>query len=139
MSKRIFFVLMLLTFFNSCIFGQLSEDKRMIRQLHELSVTKGKAYDWLEFLCKDIGHRLSGSPQLAAATNYTYYLMKELGFDSVWLQSCKVPHWERGPKEIVRVTGSVEGQFDLSTLALGNTWGTGPNGVSGEVIAVYGL
>ena len=139
MSKRIFFVLMLLTFFNSCIFGQLSEDKRMIRQLHELSVTKGKAYDWLEFLCKDIGHRLSGSPQLAAATNYTYYLMKELGFDSVWLQSCKVPHWERGPKEIVRVTGSVEGQFDLSALALGNTWGTGPNGVSGEVIAVYGL
>jgi len=139
MIRKISYVFMLLTFFSSFIHGQPSEDKAMIGRLHELSVTQGKAYDWLRFLCKDIGHRLSGSPQLAGATNYTYHLMKDLGFDSVWLQPCKVPHWERGPKEIVRVTGSVEGQFELSSLALGNTWGTGPNGVSGEVIAVSGL
>lgn len=137
---KIFYALFSIFLINlPCSTAQNLSDQDRIRLLHEAALTRGRSYEWLEFLCKKIGNRLSGSPQLAAATNYTAGVMRSLSFDTVWLQPCKVPHWERGPREICRVTGSAMGSFDLNVLALGNTWGTGPKGLFGEVIAVRSL
>lgn len=119
--------------------AQDESDNTLIRSLHENAVTDSKAYGWLEYICLNIGHRLSGSPQLAAATHYTKSTMEGLGLDKVWLQPCMVPHWERGNKEECRVINSHLGNFDLNVLALGNTTGTGPNGVKAEVLVVMGL
>ena len=126
-------------FIHTNLAAQDESDDTLIRLLHENAVTDSKAYGWLEYLCLKIGHRLSGSPQLAAATHYTKSTMEGLGLDKVWLQPCMVPHWERGKKEECRVINSALGSFDLNVLALGNTTGTGPNGVKAEVLVVKGL
>ncbi len=115
------------------------EDAFFIRQIHDLALTEGKCYPWLQHLTKQIGGRLSGSPQAAAAVEYTQQMFDTLGLDSVWLQPCMVPHWVRGEREIVRIASSAMGSLDLNALALGNSVGTGGAGISAEIIEVMEL
>jgi acetylornithine deacetylase/succinyl-diaminopimelate desuccinylase-like protein len=91
----------------------------------------------LEYLCLNIGHRLSGSPAAAAAVEWTRQTMEAYGFDTVFLQPVMVPHWVRGKKEIVRVTNSASiGNAELHSIAIGNSVGTGPEGVHAEIVEV---
>lgn len=46
-----------------------------------------------------LGHRLPGSENAARAVRWAKKKMEECELDSVWLQSCPVPHWERGKTE----------------------------------------
>ncbi|MEO1411401.1 MAG: M28 family peptidase [Bacteroidota bacterium] len=116
------------------------EDAFFIRRIYDVALTEGRCYDWLRALSTDYGGRLSGSPQAAAAVEYTRQMLDTLGLDSVWLQACRVPHWERGDTERVRIVNSPsQGSIDLGGLALGNSVGTGPEGLSAEVIEVQGL
>lgn len=114
-------------------------DAFYIREIYNKALTQGKSYPWLDYLCNRIGARLSGTPQAAAAVEYTRQMLDTMGLDSVWIQPCMVPHWQRGEKEVVRVVHSKMGSFDLKALALGNSEGTGPNGLSAEVIEVKRL
>jgi carboxypeptidase Q len=112
-------------------------DKEIIRQLYDNALTEGQSYEMLEYLTTKIGARLSGSPQAAAAVEWSRQVMQQYGFDSVWLQPVMVPHWVRGQKEIGRIVNSKKaGSLDLSICALGNSVGTGPAGVMGNVIEV---
>lgn len=141
MVRKKLFILILLTFSFLNVYGQsdATEDSLLINSLHQQVLTDGKAYEWLEYLSTKIGHRLSGSPQLMAATTYARNLMDGLHLDNIWLQPCQVPYWIRGTKEVCRVVSSPRGNFDLSVLALGNTTGTGHAGVQGQVLKVYSL
>ncbi len=112
----------------------------MIQSIYDHQLTESPVYENLRYLCKQIGSRLSGSPQAAAAVEYTRQLMIGYGFDSVYLQPVMVPHWVRGNKEIVRVTNSaLKGAFELNAIALGNSVGTGSGGVYAEVIEVKSI
>jgi carboxypeptidase Q len=113
-----------------------NEDAFFIRHIHDAALTQGKCYPWLHHLTKKIGARLAGSPQAAAAVEYTRQMLDTLGLDSVWLQPCMVPHWVRGEQEIVRIATSGMGSVDLNALALGNSVGTGDAGISGQVVEV---
>ena len=115
------------------------KDALFIRKIYDKALTEGKCYPWLMYLTNNIGGRLAGSPQAAAAVEYTYQMLDTLGLDKVWKQPCTVPHWVRGDKEIVRIASSVMGSLDLNALALGNSIGTGPNGIAAEVIEVKSL
>jgi hypothetical protein len=115
------------------------EDAFFIRRIHDAALTQGQCYSWLEYLSKRIGARLGGSPQAAAAVEYTRQMLDTLALDSVWLVPCKVPHWVRGDKEVVRIAQSIVGSLDLHALALGNSVGTGKEGISGDVIEVKSL
>lgn len=120
--------------------SQQDEDAFYIRSIFDHSLTQSSAHDWLRYLCKDIGARLSGSPQAAAAVSYTRQMLDTLELDSVWLQSCQVPHWERGGPEAVRVVNSTQmGSLSLTGVALGNSVGTPPNGITAEVVEVQHL
>ncbi len=133
--KKITSLLFLLPFLS---FSQSHEE--MIKKIYGETLTNSPVHETLRVLCKDIGHRLSGSPQAAAAVEYTRQLMESYGFDSVYLQPVMVPHWVRGDKEVARITNSEKmGSFDMKTLALGNSVGTGPNGVLGEIVELGGL
>lgn len=111
-----------------------------IQKIYDHQLTESPVYENLHYLCKEIGHRLSGSPQAAAAVEYTRQLMMDYGFDTVYLQPVMVPHWVRGQKEITRVTNSnILGSFELNSIALGNAVGTGPEGVLAEVIEVKSI
>ncbi|HEX5113246.1 MAG TPA: M20/M25/M40 family metallo-hydrolase, partial [Saprospiraceae bacterium] len=98
-----------------------------------------KAYQWLTTLCKDIGHRLSGSPQAEQAVEWAKKTMDTFGLDQVYLQPAMVTHWLRGDKELVTMKSKGTGKVELKALALGNSIGTGPDGVSGEVIEVHSI
>ncbi len=115
-------------------------DAFYIRGLYDLSLTRGDSYLWLEYLTRRIGGRLSGSPEAAAAVTYTRQMLDTLGLDRVWLQPCIVPHWVRGEPEQVRIVNSAQvGTLDLRGLALGNSIGTGPDGLTAEVVEVRSL
>ena len=130
---------MLLLGLPSSIAQEENKDAFMIRKIYDQALTKGQCYSWLQDLTK-IGGRLAGSPQGAAAVEYTRQMLDTLGLDSVWLQPCTVPHWVRGEKEIVRIVNSPKiGSMDLRALALGNSVGTGPKGLTAEVIELQSL
>ncbi|HCX24468.1 MAG: peptidase M28 family protein [Flammeovirgaceae bacterium] len=112
----------------------------MVKKIYDHQLTQSPVYENLRYLCKEIGPRLSGSPQAAAAVEYTRQLMMDYGFDTVYLQPVMVPHWIRGQKEITRVTNSeLKGAFELNSIALGNSVGTGAEGVHAEVIEVKSI
>ncbi len=103
----------------------------------------GKAYDNLHYLTKKIGGRLSGSPQMVKAEQWGLKTMQESGADKAWLQECMVPHWVRGGKDKAeaRYNGcngkrNVLRLKKLDVTALGNSIGTGPKGISADVIEV---
>ena len=117
-----------------------NRDALMIKNIHDEALLQGNGYEWLKYLTKKIGARLSGSPQSMAAIYYTQQVLQTLALDTVYLQPCIVPHWERGEKEIVRIVNSNQlGSVDLPALALGNSIGTGHYGVTAEVIEVKTL
>lgn len=116
------------------------EDALFIRKIYDQALTDGQAYPWLEHLTTSIGGRLAGSPQAAAAVEYTKQMLDTLGLDSVWLQPCMVPHWVRGEAEQVRIVNSDQvGTVELNALALGNSVGSGKYGVTAEVVEVKSL
>ena len=110
-----------------------------IKDIYRQTLTEEKAYTWLTTLTKDIGHRLSGSESSMKAIEWAKATMDTLGFDSVWLQPVMVPHWERGTNEQVVMVSKEAGAHSLMALALGNSPGTGPKGIRGEVIEVQTL
>ncbi|MBS1681933.1 MAG: M20/M25/M40 family metallo-hydrolase [Bacteroidetes bacterium] len=133
--KRLTLVLLSGMWFST--YAQTPQDEKGIKEIFNEALSKCKSYDMLYELCTKIGPRLSGSPGAAAAVEWSRHLMLTCGFDSVWLQPVMVPHWVRGEKEITRVINSKKmGTFDLSVCAIGNSVGTGPNGVSAKVIEV---
>ncbi len=117
--------------------SESQSDAQVIREIYDEALTRPQAYHWLEFLCKQIGGRLAGSPQAAAAVEFTRQVMDTLGLDRVFLQEVMVPHWVRGAKEIGKIVNSQSiGSVEVPVCALGNSVGTGPAGISAEVIEV---
>lgn len=114
-----------------------TKDEKLARKIYDLSLTQPKAYEWLDFLCNKIGGRLAGSPQAAAAVEFTRQVMDTLGVDRVFLQEVMVPHWVRGDKEIAKIVNSQKvGSQEVRVCALGNSIGTGTNGIVAEVVEV---
>ena len=114
----------------------LSQKEETVKNIFNEALTNGQAYTWLDYLSNQIGGRLSGSPEAAAAVNFTKQVMDTLGFDKVYLQEVMVPHWVRGKKEIARVNSKKRGDVSLDICALGNTIGTGPAGITAEIVIV---
>ena len=98
-------------------------DSVVIRRLFDEALTHGSSYESLRVLCKQVGPRLSGSPGAARAVEWGQAAMRAAGADSVWLQPCLVPHWERGKPESGRVLGA-KGLDKVAVCALGGSVGT---------------
>ena len=121
-------------------FAQSERDSTMLRQIYDEALVQGEAYDNLRVLCKDIGGRVSGSPEAAAAVEWGRQLMQQYGFDSVFLQPVMVPHWVRGEPEVARIVNSKKlGTHSVQVTALGNAVGTGDSGVLAKVVEVHTL
>ncbi len=120
--------------------GNSDTDAIFIKRIYNTALTQGSCYTWLDYLCHQVGPRLSGSPQAAAAVEYTRQMLDTLGLDSVWLEPCMVPHWVRGEKEQARIVSSARmGDVELRALALGNSVGTGERGLIAPVVEVQSL
>ncbi len=134
-------LIFLILFTSSFLNAQVPKDSSaaFIKNIYRQCYTEQKAYQWLTTLTKDVGHRLSGSPEAAKAVEWAHGVLDTLGLDKVWLQEVKVPHWVRGKSESVIMLSKDVGAVSLRALALGNSPGTGNDGVRAEVIEVKSL
>ena len=133
MNKSLLLIFSL--FFSVACVAQ-NNDSIAIKAMSNDILTRGKAYENLRYLCKQIGARLSGSPQAQKAVEATARMLKEAGADTVYLQPCMVPHWVRGEKEKGKILLDKNQSFDLHLCALGNSEGTGKKGLTAEVVEV---
>lgn len=97
------------------------------------SLQDSNAYNRLSIMCDTYGPRLSGSQNLEKAIDWIVATMKKDGFDTVYTEPVKVPHWVRGNESL---TLNAPYSKQISVLGLGGTIATPANGVTGEVIVV---
>jgi hypothetical protein len=108
-------------------------DSVFIRQIFNEALSRGRAYEDLRGLCKDVGARLSGSSEAQMAIEWSKERMERYGFDKVYLQEIMVPHWERGTKESGWIRDSKGRLHKVNMLALGGSVGT--HGIlEGEIV-----
>ncbi len=112
----------------------------------------GRAYNNLRVLTKTVGARLSGSAGFYKGEKWGQAALEDAGAEKVWLQECMVPHWVRGGKDEASWKSDAAGRSQsgkgrdpqtaatvsptaaagsLDILALGNSVGTGPKGITG--------
>lgn len=121
------------------LFGQENQDALFIKQIHNQILTEGSCYDWLTHLSEEIGGRLAGSEGAEIAVRYTRDVLADYA-DTSYLQPCTVPYWERGDEEIVKIINAKGNlTIDIGGLALGNSVGTGSDGIQAEVVEVKTL
>lgn len=106
--------------------------------IRDIARNSSYAYEQVRFLSNNIGPRLSGSPQAAAAVTYVAQQMRALGLD-VRLEPVTVRHWVRGREEaeLVRYPGQVEGTTQrILVTALGNTVATPDAGTTAPLLVI---
>lgn len=116
------FTLTLCCFLGLNLFAQ--NDSTFIRSIYDEALSHGKSYLDLKSLCKDVGARLSGSASAQMAVEWGKRKMEEYGFDKVYLQEIKVPHWVRGNKEAAWIQQKDGALVPISILALGGSIAT---------------
>ena len=121
MNKGLILFFSLLSYF---LIGQQNQDSIFIRKIYDEALSRGKAYEDLRSLCKDVGARLSGSAEAQMAVEWSKRKMESYGFDKVYLQEVMVPHWERGTKEAGWYRLQDGKLQKVNLLALGGSIGT---------------
>ena len=94
---------------------------------------RGVTYNRLADLADTIGPRLCGNESLTAAVNWVHNEMLKEGLDNVHIEQVTIPHWVRGEERAVLLQPR---NSKLSMLGLGNSVGTGPNGIRAPVLVV---
>lgn len=122
--------------------AQTAEDSVLLHHLADTVLTDGKTYSDLKFLTKGVGARLSGSAGYYRAEDWGQKALMAARAENVRLQECMVPHWVRGGKDSAGYVGggpynnkAIYGNLDI--LALGNSVGTGPAGVTAQVVLIH--
>ena len=112
-------------------------DSVMIRRMADEILVNGKAYQNLHSLCKTVGGRVAGSPQMVKAENWGRDALQSAGAENIRFQACQVPHWIRGGKDEAHFTVAGDRKkHPLDVLALGNSQGSGSKGVTAPVILI---
>lgn len=133
--RNLIFILLFSSFAFTQKAKQTSTDSLFIRAIYNEALLRGKAHEDLRELCKNIGHRLTGSAEAAMAIQWSENKMKSYGFDKVYLQAIKVPHWERGNTESAWFKRSNGELQKLHVLALGGSIST--NGLLNAPLVEY--
>lgn len=120
--------------FSLNLFSQTKEDSIQFSRISTEILNKGKAYNELRDLTKNIGHRLSGSEAYEKSVQWAAQKLRDAGADKVWFQEVMIPVWERGKESLhIKTNGK---WTKLKMLSLGNSEGTRGKDVSGEIIMV---
>lgn len=97
------------------------------------TLRENESYAKLEELCDDIGHRLSGSPELEKAVAWAQESMRKDGQENVRAEPVMVPKWTRGRESLQLLAPRSD---TLAMLGLGMSVGTPPEGLTASVIVV---
>jgi carboxypeptidase Q len=121
------FILFLTFSLQALVSFSQDSDSLFINRISNQILTNGKAYNDLRVLTKQVGGRLSGSPQMVKAEQWGLKAMQEAGADKAWLQQCMVPHWVRGGTDEANASYTSGGKkqvHKLDVIALGNSMGS---------------
>lgn len=129
------YLLLLGLLFGTQVLKAQSGDSLMIRRIYDEALSSSKSYEWLRYLTKQIGPRLSGSTGAAKAVAWTKQVMEQEGFDRVYLQDVMVPHWVRGAKEEAYIINGKQ-KTKVPIAALGGSVPTPAKGIRAGVIEV---
>ncbi len=132
MKKSIVFLFLLFP----VVLPAQDKDSLLIRNIFDEALTSRAAYENLRWLCKNTKGRIAGSPEAAAAVEFTRQVMLRMDLDSVYLQELMVKRWVRGDSEYARMSSSKFGSEDLAITALGTSVGTDDAGIVSHVIEV---
>ena len=113
-----------------------SQDSVFIRQIFDQALVNGESYQNLEQLCKEVGHRLSGSKEAEQAVVWGKKVMEQQGLDRVYLQPIDVPFWVRGDIETAAINEKEDIAISIKTLG-GSVGTNGP--MQGNLIEVQSL
>ena len=137
-STTLLLLLVSITTLSAQEIDKFEGDRAQIKSIYDTALTEGGSYNWLKKLTSEVGGRLSGSPEAEQAVQWGLNLMRELEFDTVYLQPVMVPHWIRGDKEVAYF--KVNGQrIDMEVCALGGSVATPKKGLKAKVIEVQSL
>src|SRR5215468_8553666 len=102
-------------------------DAQILAEIHEHS----EAAQNLEYISDNIGPRLTGSPQLKSANDWTADAFRKYGLTNVHLESWKIAHsWTRGTAK-ARIVYPTEHPLTIASAG----WAPGTNGpVRGSVV-----
>jgi hypothetical protein len=112
--------------------AQPAPDDARIAALRDAALSDDIAWDITEDLTTEVGQRLAGTEAEARARAWSVRRLTELGFANVRVEEFAMPVWERG-REAAELLAPFPQK--LVVAALGNSASTGPEGVTGQVIA----
>ncbi len=110
-------------------------DSASIRKIADETFQHSTAYSNLIQLTKQIGPRLSGSPQTYTAEKWAQEALQQAGAQKVYLQKAMIPHWVRGGKDEAALISGKNRQ-SLSVIALGNSVSTPAAGITAPMILI---
>ena len=107
-----------------------------VASLQRDALASSRAWDVLESLTVEVGHRFAGSAADRAAVAWAERTLRDLGFENVHTEPVTVPHWVRG-----EASGETLSPFPqtMKLIALGGSVGTPEEGISAEVVEVGSL
>ncbi len=138
LTSKFFFLLTLLLTISSVRSQNSQHDyQETANKIFDTALQEGQAYEMLKELCLDVGPRLSGSPEAAAAVEWGRQTMEKAGLTNVHLQALTVPHWVRGSVEEATILNSISvGSVPLTVCALGGSISTPTLGITAKIIEV---
>lgn len=108
--------------------------KPAARRITAAALADSAPYRRLGQLVDGFGHRLSGSASLEKAIDWILAEMQRDGFTNVRGEPVLVPHWVRGAESAALISPR---EVPLHMLGLGGSVGTGPEGITAEVLVVH--
>lgn len=87
--------------------------------------------DIITSLTTEVGHRLAGTANDKKGREWAKKKMTDMGFDRVWEEPVTIPLWHRGSASL---SMTAPFQHNLALAALGNSVGTGEDGLTAEVV-----
>ena len=136
MNKCIYLVIFFILIFNKVYSQNDKLVNEIISDIYSVSLNDSKSYDWLEYLSKNIGPRLSGSLNAERSVKWTKKTLESIGLDSIWLQPVMVPKWVRGNFEYAFIESSPGNTINVNVCALGGSIPTPSSGIKSNVIEV---
>ncbi len=136
MNKCIYLIIFFILIFNKVYSQNDKFVNEIISDIYSVSLNDSKSYDWLEYLSKNIGPRLSGSLNAERSVKWTKKTLESIGLDSIWLQPVMVPKWVRGNFEYAFIESSPGNTINVNVCALGGSIPTPSSGIKSNVIEV---
>jgi len=135
MKNLILSTIIFLSFASIKVTAQNS-DSLAIRHIFSNALADTTSYHNLRNLTGHYSKRLAGSDQSQKAVKWAEQVLKNMGLDTVWLQECRVRHWDRGEKETGKVISVKAGNHNLRICALGGSISTATKGLTAKIVEV---